>query len=172
MIKYLMNQFQKYTDYKTILSVNALIWCKGRVLLLKRAKDKRVDPEKYSGIGGKVEPGEDFYTAILREIKEETGIEKFKTIRVFSITQHPYPPTSAEWVNVYFYVEIDKPRKISSNDDGEFHWVNPADVTNLLMVEDLKEYIKILSNNPNSFIFGFFDHDKSGKLTKKSITVL
>jgi 8-oxo-dGTP diphosphatase len=167
-----MNQFQKYVDYKTILSVNALIWSKGKVLLLKRAKDKKVDPGKYSGIGGKVEPGEDFYTAILREIKEETGIEKFKTIRVFSITQHPYPPTNAEWVNVYFYVEIDKARKILPNNDGEFHWINPTDVANLLMVEDLKEYIKILSSSPNSFILGFFDHDKSGKLTKKSVTVL
>ena len=68
------DKFQKYKDYKTILSVNALIWSKGKVLLLKRAETKAVDPGVYSGIGGKVEPGESVYDALIREIEEETGI--------------------------------------------------------------------------------------------------
>jgi 8-oxo-dGTP pyrophosphatase MutT (NUDIX family) len=56
-----MSDLKKYTDYKTILSVNALIWCDGKVLLQKRADDKKVDPGVFSGIGGKVEPHESFY---------------------------------------------------------------------------------------------------------------
>ena len=40
------------------------------------------------------------------------------------------------------------------------------------MPMDTKEYIKILSKNPSAFIFGFFDHDKEGKLVEKSIKVL
>ena len=50
-----MDDFNKYTDYKTVLSVNALIWCNGKVLMLKRADTKKVDPGFYAGIGGKVE---------------------------------------------------------------------------------------------------------------------
>ncbi len=36
-----MDGFKKYTNYKTVLSVNALIYCKNKVLLLKRASDKK-----------------------------------------------------------------------------------------------------------------------------------
>ncbi|KKQ83342.1 MAG: NUDIX hydrolase [Candidatus Woesebacteria bacterium GW2011_GWA1_38_8] len=104
-----MNSFDKYTSYKTILSVNALIWCNEKVLLLKRAGNKKVDPGVYSGVGGKVEPHESFYAALLREIEEETGLTEFETIRPYSVTQHPYPPSDSEWVNIYFIVNIKKP---------------------------------------------------------------
>lgn len=167
-----MGDFSKYINYKTILSVNALIWCNGKVLLLKRAKTKKVDPGIYSGIGGKVEPHESFYDALIREIEEETGLTEFESIRPYSITQHPYPPTDSEWVNIYFNVNIKKQVNIPSTEDGDFDWIDPKDVASLLMVEDLKEYINILIKNPKTFIFGFFDHDKSGKLTNKSIKIL
>jgi 8-oxo-dGTP diphosphatase len=167
-----MSDFSKYTDYKTILSVNALIWCKGKVLLLKRSKNKNVDPGIYSGVGGKVEPHESFYDALIREIKEETGLTEFESIKPFSITQHPYPPSNAEWVNVYFNVMVNKQVKIPPSEDGSFDWINPKDFNSLPIVADLKEYIGILVKNPKAFIFGFFDNDKSGKLINKVVNVL
>ena len=167
-----MDKFKKYKDYKTILSVNALIWCKGKVLLLKRANDKSVDPGVYSGVGGKVEPHESFYDAILREVKEETGLDKFESIKLYSVTQHPYPPTGAEWVNLYFYINIKEQTKIQSSEDGEFHWINPKNVNKIPMVKDLQEYINILVNNPNAFIFGFFNNNKEGELISKTIKVI
>jgi 8-oxo-dGTP diphosphatase len=167
-----VSNLSKYINYKTVLTVNALIWSKGKVLLLKRSANKKLDPGVYSGIGGKVEPGEDFYSALLREIKEETGLTEFESIKPFSITQHPYPPTKAEWVNVYFNVQIKEQVKIAPSDDGEYYWKDPKEVDSLPMVTDLKEYIKILVKNPDAFIFGFFDHDKEGKLIKKIVKIL
>ncbi len=167
-----MSDFSKYTDYKTVLSVNALIWCNGKVLMLKRADTKKVDPGLYAGIGGKVEPGESFYNALLREIKEETGLTKFESIRPYSVTQHPYPPTDSEWVNMYFIIKIAKQVEVKPTEDGTFHWMDPKEIDSLSTPTDIKEYIKILSDNPNAFIFGFFDHDKEGKLTEKTIKIL
>lgn len=167
-----MNDFSKYTDYKTVLSVNALIWCNGKVLMLRRADTKKVDPGLYSGIGGKVEPHESFYAALIREIEEETGITEFESIKPYSVTQHPYPPTDSEWVNIYFLVKIVKQVDIKPTEDGTFHWIDPKNIASLPMPTDIKEYIKILSDNPNAFIFGFFDHDKDGKLVGKKINVL
>lgn len=60
-----MSDFDKYTNYKTVLSVNALIWCNSKVLMLKRADNKRVDPGLYAGIGGKVEPHESFFRKLV-----------------------------------------------------------------------------------------------------------
>ena len=167
-----MSDFSKYTDYKTILSVNALIWCKGKVLLLKRADNKKVDSGVYSGIGGKVEPHESFYDALIREIEEETGLTEFESIRPYSVTQHPYPPSDSEWVNIYFIVNIRKQVEIKPTEDGTFHWMKPKDTFNLPIVSDLKEYIKIISENPKVFIFGFFNHNEKGNLTEKVVKIL
>ena len=166
-----MSDFSKYTDYKTVLTVNALIFCDGKILMLKRAENKKVDPGLYSGIGGKVEPHESFYAALIREIEEETELTEFESIRPYSVTQHPYPPTDSEWVNIYFIVNIAKQIDIKPTEDGTFHWIDPQDAEKLPMVQDLKDYIKILSKNPTAFILGFFDHNKEGKLIEKDIKV-
>lgn len=166
------DKYKKYKDYKTILSVNALIWCGGKVLLLRRSVTKKIDPGVYSGIGGKVEPGESIYDATLREIEEEAGLTEFESIKVFSITQHPYPPMDCEWVNFYFNVTIKTQIKISKNAEGEFFWIDPKDVETLPMVNDLKEYIKILSINPGAYILGFFDNDKRGNPKGHTIHIL
>lgn len=167
-----MNGFEKYTDYKTILTVNTLIWCKGKVLMLKRSDKKQVDPGLYAGIGGKVEPHESFYDAIFREIEEETGIRELEIVRQYSVTQHPYPPTESEWVNLYFIAKIPNQIEIKPNEDGTFHWVDPRDFDKLPMAEDTKTYLNILNENPNAFIFGFFEHDKKGNLTSKTIKII
>lgn len=164
-----MSDLQKYTDYKTILSVNALIWCKGKVLLLKRAATKKVDPGVYSGIGGKVEPGEEFYLAMLREIEEETGIKEVKNLRPYSITQHPDPATQAEWVNVYFTCDIEDQIEIKETEDGTFEWIDPSDVNNLPMVRDLKEYIPAIAKDPNQFILGIYRYDTAGNVVEKNV---
>lgn len=166
------DKFKKYKDYKTILSVNALIWCKRKVLMLKRAETKSIDPGVYSGIGGKVEPGESVYDALVREIEEETGITEYKSIRPYSVTQHPYPPTDCEWINIYFVVNIDKQIQIPISSEGEFHWLDPNKIEDLPMVTDLKKYIQILSKNPDAFMLGFFDNDKEGNQTSHKIHIL
>jgi 8-oxo-dGTP diphosphatase len=57
-----------------IPGVCAVIERDGLVLLAQRPTDKHL-PLKWEFAGGKVEPGEDAPTAILREIREELGCE-------------------------------------------------------------------------------------------------
>jgi len=167
-----MSDFDIYTNYKTILSVNALIYAEGKLLLLKRAADKKVDPNKYHGVGGKVEPHEDFLTALRREIEEETGIKDLQSIRLYSVTQHPYPPTDSEWVNLYFTVTLEKMVKVPTTEDGEFFWVDSKEALQLPTPTDIHKYLEILSKDPNAFIFGFFDHDKNGEIIDQKIEII
>lgn len=167
-----MSNLDVYTNYKTVLSVNALIFSEGKLLLLKRAGDKKIDPNLYAGIGGKVEPHEDFYSALLREIEEETGLRELKSVKLYSVTQHPFPPQNCEWVNLYFLVTIENQIKIPKSDEGEFFWIDPKEVENLPMPQDIKKYIKILSTNPQAVILGYFDHDQEGKTIDERIKVI
>lgn len=45
------------------------------ILLLKRHSKSRTNPDKWELPGGKVDPGEFFDEALVREFKEETGLD-------------------------------------------------------------------------------------------------
>jgi len=47
----------------------------GHSLLLKRSKSSKTNPGKCEPPGGKLESGERFDDAVLREVEEETGLE-------------------------------------------------------------------------------------------------
>ncbi len=66
---------QSLHRYQVIPRVLCFVLDGPRVLLLRGAPTKRIWPNKYNGLGGHVERGEDVYTAALREIHEESGLE-------------------------------------------------------------------------------------------------
>lgn len=70
---------------------------KSEMLMCRRVKD----PYKglYNMVGGKIEQGEDGYTAAYRELFEETGITK-EDIRLVHLMDFSYPLCN-EYVEVY-----------------------------------------------------------------------
>ncbi len=61
--------------YQVIPRVLCFVLHGEKVLLLRGAPDKRIWPNLYNGLGGHVERDEDVYTAALREIHEESGLD-------------------------------------------------------------------------------------------------
>jgi len=47
----------------------------GRTLVIRRSKANKNFPSKWEWPGGKVDPGEDFAVAAIREAREETGLD-------------------------------------------------------------------------------------------------
>ncbi|HTX61499.1 MAG TPA: NUDIX domain-containing protein, partial [Methanobacterium sp.] len=58
------------------LAVRALITDDdGKILILKRSVDSKTNPGKWELPGGKVDQGEPFDKALIREVYEETGLK-------------------------------------------------------------------------------------------------
>src|SRR3990167_9690407 len=66
----MLNRFEK--RYTTIFLADSL--SPSSLILLKRRTDTDVAPNLYTGLGGKIELGEDQLAGSVRELKEETGL--------------------------------------------------------------------------------------------------
>lgn len=96
----------------------------GRILLMKRAADRKINPGYWSGIGGKIEPLElnDPHSACLREIWEETGIAACD----ISDMQLRYIITRRHGTRIsqsYIYFGTSKTDRVADTDEGTLHWV-------------------------------------------------
>lgn len=65
----------------------------GAYLMLHRVKENDVNHDKWVGVGGKFEPGEDAPACALREVREETGLTMhapvYRGIVDFSVIHGP-----------------------------------------------------------------------------------
>lgn len=104
------------------------------VLLLKRAAHRRVYPNKYNGLGGHIERGEDARSGAIREIQEETGLQ-VEQVR-FCGCSHIDAGKDTGILLLIFRAEA-KSRDFVDSDEGNLEWVAQARVLEKDLVEDL-----------------------------------
>jgi len=105
--------------------VTNFLYCGDEFLFLKRNLQKKVDPGKMNGIGGKVEIGENYLDAAIRETEEETGyVVTPKDVQLAGVVilEGGY---QEDWVMCFFKIKV--PNKNiplgSHTDDGELIWI-------------------------------------------------
>lgn len=106
------------------------------------------DWQGYALPGGHVEPGESVVKSVVREIKEETGLDIISP-RLCGIKQFP----KGDGRYIVFLFEADKfTGELHSSSEGEMRWVDKSDLKNLKTVDDLEELISVmLSPDLNEF---------------------
>lgn len=114
----------------TKLSVTNFIYCKDEFLFLKRNLSKKIDPGKLNGVGGKVDPGEDYLSAVIRETREETGLHIVPSqIRLRGVIRLE-GGYKEDWVMCFFTTRVRTKKTplgpITS--DGELLWIHKAEV--------------------------------------------
>jgi 8-oxo-dGTP diphosphatase len=80
---------KRKAERKRLLVVAAFIARRGRVLLSQRRADQSFGLS-WEFPGGKVEPGEDLASALVREIREELGC-RIKVKEIVDLVFHAYP---------------------------------------------------------------------------------
>lgn len=121
-----------------------------KILALKRAAHKQIYPNKWSGFGGKVEPGEDLFASAKREFLEETGLE----LGTLTLKGTLVRSTHTHLNYVYIFLADGYSGTLNtSSDEGEIAWRDKDELLNdAHLVDHLKLYLKQILE-PNSDFF-------------------
>ncbi len=121
---------------------------KGNILV-----EDRKDPD-WPGIcfpGGHVEPGESFVAAVIREVKEETGLTIEKP-QLCGTKQ--FQTKKGERYVVLFYKTNRFSGELSSSDEGEVFWISKAELQSRLLCDDFESMLEVMeSDDLNEFYY-------------------
>lgn len=127
------------------LTVLCLIHTEDSYLLQDRVNN---DWKGYALPGGHIEPGESIVDAVVREMKEETGLT-INAPRLCGIKQ--FPIECGRYI--VFLFETDQfEGKLVDSDEGKMYWVKTSELSNVNLVDDFEELIEVmLSDNLTEF---------------------
>ena len=124
------------------LTVLCLIRRGDEYLLQDRVKK---DWKGFTLPGGHVEPGESIVDAVVREMKEETGLT-VEHPKLCGVKQFPISGESGENGRylVFLFVADKFSGEIVSSEEGTMHWVKKEDLPKVNLVNDFKELLDVM----------------------------
>ncbi len=103
------------------------------VLLLKGAPTKRIWANKYNGVGGHVERGEDIISSAKRELLEETGLSA--ELRLVGTLQVDVEPEAG--ISVYIFTGESTKGVLHPSEEGSLEWIPFAELEQYPLVDDV-----------------------------------
>ena len=126
-----------------IVGVGAIIICDGKILLEKRKNEP--GKGKWSIPGGLVELGESVEQTVIREVKEETGLEVEKPEHidvVDNITRDENGEIKYHFVIIDYFVKLKGGTMKAMSDAEELRWVTFDDVEKYDLTITFREFFQ------------------------------
>ena len=122
---------------KVELTVLCLVRNQGKFLLQDRVKK---DWAGYTLPGGHVEPGESIVDAVIREMKEETGLT-VEDLRLCGVKQ--FPIEGGRYL-VFLFLADRFSGELHSSAEGRMYWVRAEDLDSVNLVSDFHELLQVM----------------------------
>ena len=119
------------------LTVLCLIHNEEQYLLQDRVKK---DWKGYTLPGGHIEPGESIVDAVIREMREETGLT-VQNPKLCGVKQ--FPIDGGRYI-VFLYSADQYSGELISSDEGAMHWVNKDELDQVNLVDDFHELLQVM----------------------------
>lgn len=119
------------------LTVLCLVRSGDSYLLQNRVKE---DWRGYTLPGGHIEPGESIVDALVREIKEETGLTVLYP-RLCGVKQ--FPIENGRYI-VFLFTADSYEGELVSSEEGEMRWVKKDELSSVNTVGDFNELLRVM----------------------------
>lgn len=129
---------------------------KQEILLLKRNKNKKIFPNFYTGIGGKIEfeqlEHKNLNKAVIRELEEETKIKESNLIdlKCNLLTQHNRTTGKELTLLLWYSAVIDKKQTPLYCNEGNLEWVKIKDIPKIKLIDTAEIALNYIINTPDS----------------------
>ncbi len=136
------------TAEKAIVTVLCMIYDGNKILLQDRIKE---DWRGFTFPGGHVEKEESFVRAVIREMKEETGLT-IKEPRICGVKQ--FQTEEDERYIILLFKTNQFEGTLTSSEEGEMRWIDRESLKDYVLVNDFMELLKIFdSDSYNEFMY-------------------
>lgn len=115
---------------------------------------------KYNGLGGKMMPDEDIASCMVREIREESGLEVTEMRLRGSINWTNFGPKGEDWLGFIFLITGFKGRAKAANEEGPLSWVELEKLGELPMWEGDRYFLPMVFDDDPRPFHGHMPYDR------------
>lgn len=140
-------------EEKCILTNMCMVYDGDRILV-----QDRMDPE-WPGItfpGGHVEPNESFVESVVREVKEETGLD-ISGVRLCGVKQWTHQNGLYRYI-VFLFKTNRYSGELKSSNEGKVFWIDKKELESCVLADGFGEMFKVFDNDELCETYYWFEN--------------
>jgi len=141
-------------EEKCILTNMCMIYDGSRILV-----QEKVHPD-WPGItfpGGHIEPNESFISSVIREVKEETGLD-ISNVQLCGLQQWTHQEGKYRYI-VFFYKTNIFSGELKSSDEGKVFWIEKEDLYKYKLSSGFDKMFEVFENDKLSENYFWYEND-------------
>lgn len=145
--------------HEQVICSNCFVRKDSKYLVLRRSEKKKYAPGVVHPIGGKVDLGENPYTAAVREVYEEAGIN-IHNVRLEAVLLEITPVIGEPYNWLIFHFSADyKDGEIKETEEGELILLTEEEFKQEKLFPSVKPVIEHIFDKEKGAVFATFEYD-------------